>query len=541
MMTYTSCNTYRYLLAIVATLALSVFAAADWSPEAIARATGWEVTGRDRAIVDGREVSFEIAESTEFTVDGQPWETAILRFPGQEMNAETLKTVTNGAPCQYTMPPRVVVQRADGQKALGAVLDQDAVALLSVEEILFGDFVGSGSELSIVANLSFCESPTRRTVEAKRRYVFTFPDLVPLAAIDDTLIVKTSAGETKIQHWLYPMYLADQSPAIAVQRAGDLKQRIISYRVPAYERILGVNPDAPGATPYPARDTEPTTLKARLLDEKGKPMSGIRINYQYSHVPPLVIGSTFIEGNVYTDDNGYFETPTGQRLAISTEVDGYYNLVLDFHRSEYNGTPGFEGSEPFPHAVIDIRMAREQAEVEVWDTFDFIRKEYLSPDDDYTFAIKFYPDRIENKNNPLDVDVLADVVFDLHRMCDDEEESTEQKVCAWSVSVRGQNGWELVPGEPDSDRFNVRQAPESGYRTEWQFAASQLPEMLYLRKDSGNRYGLLDWVQVIEMPGNLSLLADNTLKVICGYVVQAHPQGTRSLVHQRKRGAFTYD
>jgi hypothetical protein len=523
-------------------VSLATFGAASLTPDTLKLATGWEVLNHTpdggSARVDGRELSYEILGAMEVSVNGREWSASVVRFPTEEMDSEALEMVLSLGECGCAHPPIIVVASGDGKEAYAATIDEAIVASAKVLAFEQGDFMGSGSELSLTLATNYCDKSKMQLVMAERRFVYSLPKLDPLASLDGHLIVRTPDAIVQARNRISVSKSADGKPALVYHQSGVSAPQVLTFTSPADKRLKRLDPTVALAGAPQPEDESPSTFRGRLLDEKGEPLPGIEVQYASQRTGLLATFGLLDTGTVTTDGDGLFEAPTGNGLELGIKAEGYYELRERFHPAKYNAMLKGMNSKQVTDAITDLVLERELAEVPVWDTLGNVRKEVPNPPERVAVGLKFYPTRKENENGFLEDTILADIVFEARRLCDPSSPEAQADECEWEVVVRGQHGWELVPGESNSGRAAIRKAVATGYKQRWVFTSTSLPYEFYLRKDGGERYGLLDMVGVRKSKADPKTRSENELIFSTGYVVQAEPVGSTSLVHKRKPGAY---
>jgi hypothetical protein len=514
-------------------MAVSADVGSNRLTDALTSALGWEVLSFDGtggvAKVDGLELSFEVFETRGFEVAGAPWVVSVVRFPSGEINHDNLKTVLLTGECGPWRPPVLVAARNDGPEAYARVIDEDIAATDKVLGLEYGDFLGSGSELSLRIAVEYCRGSERESMTAGRHFVFGFPTLTPLAALTGYMEVRTPEVLKQWRGEITPA-TKDGRPALAYEG------KLLTAESPEAERTR--RPDTSRAEAViPLTDEEsPSTFQGRIVDEEGRPLADIPVEIATKRGGFMVVLGGYYTDTVYTDREGRFEAPVGNGLQIRIKHQGYYDLREQFHPAKYNELLKGMNSSTVTEGVTDLVLEREMGEVPVWTSGNRIGKRFAPAGDRVSLGVKFYPTWEESmSSNPIDVLVLADIVIEARRLCPPDSPEALSGMCEWEVVVRGQNGWELVP-EPDNiGSLVVKQALKEGYRPRWVFRDRQLPNSLHLRKDGGERYGILDGPTFWEKYGDMSTLSDNEVVIDCRYVVQAENVHSRSLVHENKR------
>jgi len=477
-------------------------------------------------MLDGREVKYEVLQTSQLSVKGKPWTAMVIKFPDLEMTRTTLDQVLSGGKCSSAQAPVLIVASDDGSEAYSTVIDKNIAQSERVTALEHGDFMGSGSELSLSFVGHFCDPATPEHSMVDRRYIFGFPKLEALAALDAVLRVTTPDSKAKATNQINVVTTRDGKRGIVYQREGEAKPLFLNLDAPIEQRVGRPNTQRVKAVIPLSTEQSPATFRGRVVNEQGRPISGVKVDFETRRTGLWVVLGKLDHGSAITDKDGRFDAPTGEGLTIVIEDERFQNLREDFHPAKYNIILEGMGTKPVKDEVTDLVLLDKNAKVEVWDTGPRIVKRLGARPDDSELGIKFYPTREENKSNPLEVTALADIVFEFRKLCEPGSEAAETGTCPWEVIVRGQHGWELVPTEPYSGYYMPR-AAETGYEPIWTFDHKSLPRSFYLRKDEGERYGVL---------GNLSYsnFQSEEWKFGCSFYVQAKPEGTRSLVHERR-------
>ncbi|MBI1317416.1 MAG: hypothetical protein GC168_00520 [Candidatus Hydrogenedens sp.] len=521
------------LAVVAAALIPAPRADAALSAEVLASATGWEVMSFDGsggvAKVDGLELSFEVFETRGFEVEGAPWVVSVVRFPSGEINRDDLMTVLRTGECGSSRPPVLVAARTDGSEAYARMIDEDIAATDKVLGLEYGDFLGSGSELSLRITVEYCRGGEKESMTAGRHFVFGFPELTPLAALTAYLQVRTPEV---LKQWRGNISQSTKGGRPALVYEGNP----ITADSPESERLR--RPDTSRAEAViPLTDEEsPDTFQGRIVDEEGQPLADIPVEIASKRSGFMVVLGSVYTDTVYTDPEGRFEAPTGNGLQIHVEQEGYYELQEQFHPAKYNNLLKGMSSHEVTEGVTDLVLEREMGKVPVWTSGKPVVKEFAPAGKQVSMGLKFYPTWEESmSSNPIDVLVLADIVIEARRLCPPESPEALADTCEWEVVVRGQNGWELVPDKRQVHSIVVKRAEKDGYKPRWVFTNQTLPNALHLRKDGGERYGIIDGPRFhTYYLGDQTTPSDNEVRISCSYVVQAENVHSRSLVHERK-------
>lgn len=532
----------NWLTRIAITLALLPFAAcwASATPlnaQSLFSATGWQVVrftdDGGVVVVEGREVSFVTLQTSALILDEEKWLAAVVRFPALEMTPKTLAQVLAGGECACSQPPVLIVSNEAGTKSYSALIDTDIVASDRVLALEQGNFLGSGAELSISLAAHFCDASRREHTTAERRYIFGFPKLERLAALDGHLIVRTPDVLKQARNKVSAVTTPEGKRGLAYTKHGEGQTLLLHSGSPIEERLSKPNTAAATAGIPLSDEQSPSTFRGRVVDERGYPLTGIRVEYGSKRSGLWTLLGPIDRGSDITDSEGRFEAPTGDGLIIVIEADGFEEIRENFHPAKYNYQLRNMNSKPVTDEVTDFLLLDKNAKIDVWDSGDLIQKLVGQRPGSFELGIKFYPSRKENENNPLDVTILADIVFEFRRLCEPDAPEAKTDDCQWEIVIRGQNGWELTPTEPDLSYTAIMRATDSGYKQKWIFTNKTVPMNFYLCKDGGKRYGVLGDVQYYKT-------RQHGWNFVSGYLVQAEPVGTRSLVHEHRPFAHFY-
>jgi hypothetical protein len=496
----------------------------SWTDEMLEAATGWSVTSDDqsrkRIDIDGVSTSLELLGAQFCSGDNPRWCTVVMTFPEQNVPWSTITEAQNREQCGSVHSPILLVWDTMHNTGRMIGLEDEIVRLDAVSDISYGNFMSAEPEVLIKVQVGACDPLTKKGISAERVYVISLPLVEILFSANSKGVNYTRIIPKRFNRTIKPGILDDGTRAMYIVDNKTFEVESVTLRTKKKERLSPIFPDK-DRSDVPV----PDFLEGRVIDESGQPVEEAKIHYVRALEFPPRGEASFDSGDVLSREDGSFEVPTAISMDLQITEVGYYPLRQQFYTQDFS----IYSSPPSRATLItdstaELILERKVEAVSMWERDSSIICVMEDSQDSYLQGIQFssYQDPLIVETAKLDAN--ADIVVELVRV----PAAAQQVDCPWRVVLRGQNGWKILPASPDVDVLSVRRAPAEGYVAEVAFSNCTLPDVLFVRKEKGSRYGFLYNVKIQkEYSGSLS---DYSWRLLLRYRVQAESGSTRSLI-----------
>lgn len=405
------------------------------------------------------------------------------------------------------------------------ILDERALAFFA-KEVIIDDILGEGGRQVMFVGVSHYafEGPNEIT-SSDRMYVYDLPSLTERVAI--TKVRNTISTETV------------QLPDIFAQRVNIERKTattppmlLVTSTDGAVEKKYSLdlgNPDPlPADTPWIRDEQElearklaaaPVMLRLQIVDSDGNPIAGARVTGEERSVK-WDMSEEVVRVNLTTDAEGRIAQPVSQRrINLHVYMPGFDEESMRYDREEV------------PEAELQVTLVREGVRVPLRIATQ-VGRTWRTDAETYEVGLRFG----ESSNPFIPGEWVvqkddADIWFVVKRT--KELELGNSVACeinseAWTVTLEGLGGWELLEGPRTEDwRAEIREAPAEGYKKTATFLGkcNVRDRNFYLRYDGGKKYGILTSLMFADK----STTGRISRGLLCDFVLQMEESGRRTL------------
>jgi hypothetical protein len=403
------------------------------------------------------------------------------------------------------------------------ILDDRALAVFA-KQIVADDVLGESSKHLAFKGVShYAFQNPNEIISSERIYLYDIPSLTMRVSVTTTQkLISTeflAPSEVFSQRVTFEKKTATTPPRIVItSKDGDAKE----YSVAADNAE-----PLPTDTPWIRDEAElekrklaaaPRMLRIQLLDNEGKPLADTLIEGEEHDIKPDW-SEKFNPVRLTTDADGRVSySVLKEGIVLNVAVSGFNKERLSYHRAEV------------PEDEVQLILQPEGVKVALRSASQIPRK-WQTDAEVYEIGLQF-----GESSNPfgqgewVDLKENADIWFVARRTGEFElsDLPKDDNSAAWTVTLEGTNGWELLEGPLTEDwQSDMREAPAGGYRKTATFVGSRDTKNInfYLRWNGGKRYGALTTLRFVDK----SRVGSIQRVLWTNFVLQMEESGTRSL------------
>ena len=403
------------------------------------------------------------------------------------------------------------------------ILDDRALAVFA-KQVVVDDVLGEGSKhvaFKGVSHYAF-ENPNE-IVSSERVYLYDVPSLTMRVSVTTTQkLISTEfvlLPEVFSQRVTFEKKTATTPPRVVItSKDGDVKE----YSVAA-DNAEPLPTDTPWIRDEAELEkrklaTAPRMLRIQLLDNKGKPLADTLIEGEEHDIKPDW-SEKFSPVRLTTDADGRVSySVLKEGIDLNVAVSGFNKVRLSFQRAEV------------PEDEVQLILQPEGVKVSLRSASQKPRK-WQTDSEAYEIGLQF-----GESSNPfgegkwVDQKESADIWFVARKTGEIElsDLPKDDNSAAWTVTLEGTNGWELLEGPLTDDwQSDMREAPAEGYKKTATFVGARDTKHInfYLRWNGGKRYGALTTLRFVDK----SRVGSFQRVLWTNFVLQVEESGTRSL------------
>lgn len=497
----------------------------SWTPGMLERATNWSVasngSGQRTFSINGKEVGFNLFEAEESPKQCGPWLVAALVFPEQQLPLSAFRRNATPQQCNTSLSPAIILwNRA---KSLGRKVELEDIGRLDqLAAMECGDFLGTGEELLVRVKVGACNSDSNERLLTERVYVYSLPDLNVLFAANSEGTYFSPWGESRFSRSVGAGTLFDGTPAMHITDKETFEVQSMTMESDERSRVALLFPESSRG-----ENAAPEVQRCVVQSEAGEPLAGVTVRYERLLAAPPFTDQSVEKGTLSSSDEGSIELPVGVLIDLEIDEEGFYPLRERFYTQEVSHLYGRNHTATqVTEEVVQLTLERRIAPVKMWESRSPVTLRLNLNEAESVLGLRLEESPSTLIKGPGEAVQEADIIFTV--LTDDSK--GKGSPCPWKVTVGGQNGWAFVAAAPDEDAYSVTRAPAEGYVERLSFTNCALPEMLFVRKDGGERYGLIYNLGIDQTSNGIGSPRESHWRIYLKYRVQASANSSRSVV-----------
>lgn len=483
-------------------------------------------TGIATIVASGEKIDFQLDGSV-YPIDaGKECFVGVLQFPVYQ-NSMLKGFNENGVLDEAKFKPIIFSLLApfSNPEIQTHVVDERALAFFA-KDVVIDDILGEGPKQMKFTGIShYAFEGPNEIISSERMYVYDVPSLTERVAITRVRnIISTETVQLPdmfVQRVYIERKTATTPPLLRITSTDGAAEK-------KYSLELG-NPDPlPADTPW-IRDKKalearklaaaPIMLRLQIVDSDGNPIAGARVTGEERSVKWDMSEQSFPVDST-ADAEGRVTHPVSKhRIDLEVHVPGYDRERLGYSRNE------------LPKGEVRLTLVREGVRVPL-RTATQGGHSWRTDAESYEVGLRFG----ENSNPFIPGEWVtqkedADIWFVAKKTKEfvlGDRVACEINSEAWTVTVEGLDGWELLEGPQTEDwRTEIREAPAEGYKKTATFVGkcNVRDTNIYLRYDGGKTYGILTSLMFADK----STAGRISRWLLCDFVLQMEDSGRRSL------------
>ncbi len=482
-------------------------------------------TGTATIVESGEKIDFQL-DGLVFALDGgKECFVGVLQYPKYQ-NSKLKNFFENDFLEQAHYKPiifRVLAPYSDPEIET-RTLDDRALAFFA-KQVVIDDILGEGRMQVAFKGISHYgfEKPNE-IVSAERIYLYDVSSLMMRVSVTTTRNLKSTEfvlpPDVFTQEVAFEKKTETAPPRIKItSKDGNTKE---------YSLAAGNADPLPTDTPWIRNEAElekrklataPRILRIELLDDMRKPVANARFEGEERGIKPdwseesrHVTLTTDAEGRV-----SY--SVSREQIFLDIHVPGYDKETLRYTRAEV------------PENEVQLTLQPEGVTVPLRTSLSQRPHVWKADAVAYEIGLQFG----ENENEYslgkwVDKKEDADIWFVAKRTGEVElsDIPKEDNSAAWTVTLEGTNGWDLLEGPLTEDwQSDMREAPAEGYKKTVAFVGARDTKNInfYLRWNGGKRYGALTTLRFVDK----SRVGSIQRVLWTNFILQMEDSGTRSL------------
>ncbi len=483
-------------------------------------------TGIATIVESGEKIDFQLDGLVYPLEDGKECFVGVLQFPMYQ-NSKLKDFFEKGVLEQASFKPVLFSFQSpySNPEIRTHILDERALAFFA-KEVSIDDILGEGARQVMFMGVShYAFEGPNEIISSERMYVYDVPSLTERVAITRVRNIISTETVQLPDIFAQRVYIGRKTATTPPMLLVTSSEGAVEKK---YSLELG-NPDPlPTDTPW-IRDEQalearklaatPIILRLQIVDSDGNPIAGAHVTGEERSVKWDMSEESY-PVNLTADAEGRIAQPVSKhRINLEVHVPGYDKERLGYSRNE------------LPETELRLTLLREGVRVPLRTATQrgrFWRTEAESYEVGLHFGESASPFRSgEWVTQREDADIWF-VAKKTKEFVLGDRVACEVNSDAWTVTVEGLDGWELLEGPQTEDwRAEIREAPAEGYKKTATFVGkcNVRDTNIYLRYDGGKTYGILTSLMFADK----STTGRIARELLCDFVLQMEYSGRRSL------------